>query len=148
MALPNTNIVTSKFAVKERWLKLYRTVYNKFLKIDFAHKQDYLQDLTQLNARITELETKITTELTKLQVGLIAHAHTTTAPGNPTSPPLGPPYTSGFSPTKPVVHKETFLEQRDAALQATGPAQAPLGDGSSPEAQQANIQIKQNIGPT
>jgi len=90
-----------------------------------------------MNGRITELELKITTELTKLQVGLLAHVHTTTAPGNATTPPMGPPYTSGFAPTKLVEHKDTFLEQKGSQLLAEGPAAAPLGDGISIEAQKA-----------
>jgi len=143
------NIAGSKITIAQRWQKLYRTIYHTFLKSDFTHKDDYAQDLAQLNARVTELETKITTELTKIQIGLSTHIHTAPqAPAGalPTTPPPAPPYTSGFSPTKPVIHKDTFLEQKDALLQATGPALAPLGDGISPEAQIASLQSKQDIG--
>jgi len=147
--LPNSNIVVSKFAVSERWLKLYRTVFHQFLKFDFTHKQDYLDDIAQLNARISELELRLGAELSKIQSGVTAHVHPAPQSSSGTIPTLvsvKPAYISGFSSTSPIVHKETFLEQRDAALQATGPAQAPLGDGSSPEAVEANITSRDTVG--
>ena len=143
---PSPNIVASKVAMSQRWLKLYRTIFNLFLKRDFIHKKDYLEDIINLNARIAELETKITTELVKLQAGLAVHAHTTTAPGNPTSPPLGPPYTSGFSLTKPLVHKDLNMDAQNAVQLATGPSMAPLGDGIGVEAQIATVTAVTDIG--
>jgi len=142
----SANIVTSKIATAQRWMKLYRNIYHMFLKRDFAHKLDYLQDLMQINQRITELETKISTELAKIQAGIAAHTHISGGPGSPTSPPTSPPYTSGFSPTKPIVHQDTNSEQWDGLQQATGPSLAPLGDGISIEAQLATTTAQSDVG--
>jgi len=157
MALPNANIATNKVSAATRWLKLYRTLFHRFLKIDFIHKADYLRELQQLNARITQLETALNTTQTQLMtaISLATTAHTHVAPQAPAGAiPTGPGIVT-TPPTPPVpsatalvVHADTILEQKDAALQATGPAIAPLGDGLSPESVAANVQIKQDIGLT
>lgn len=157
MALPNTNLATSKVSTATRWLKLYRTLFHKFLKFDFIHKIDYIREFQQLNLRITQLETSLNATQTQLMAAIslatVAHTHVApqapagalpTGPGIVTTPPI-PPVPSA---TVPVPHMDTALEQKDAALQATGPAIAPLGDGASPEAIAANIQVKSDIGLT
>jgi len=149
VALPNRNIITNKLAVQERWIKLYRKIHNLFLKDEFIHKADYLKTVAELNARIAELEGKITSELLLIQLGLNTHFHIAPqAPAGslPTAPPVPPPYTSGFSPTKPVIHKTTTMDLTDNSLKSLGPATAPLGDGSSIEAQKANITATSDIG--
>lgn len=135
MAGELVNVATSKIAPKERYLKMYREIHNLYLRTDFTNLQDFNQAMTELNARFTELETKITTELATLQIGLATHTHPVTTVGGPTNqagiaaPPTAPPYRSAFSVTKPVIAKTTFAEQNNTILQATGPAISPLGNG-------------------
>ena len=126
---------TSQLAPKERYLKLYREIHNLYLKQDFTNLQDFNQAMTELNARFTELEAKIISELTVLQAGLATHTHPVTTAGGPTNqagiaaPPVAPPYSSAFAVTKAVVAQTTFAEQNNSILQATGPAISPLGTG-------------------
>lgn len=112
---------------------------------------DYLKTIAALNARITELETKITAE----QVKLVSHAHQYIAPLIPApGPPVPtlpagaslPGYTAGSVVTVPVVHETTAMQAFDNLLQATGPAIAPLGSGITPEAQKATIQARSDTG--
>lgn len=130
--MTSPDIVTSQLAPKERYLKMYREIHNQFLKFDFANLQDFNQAFVEMNARIAELEAKITAELTKIQTDLKVHQHAW-AGGNGGGPVGGTTlsstssYASSFSPTKPVTPKTTFVEQRDGILQATGPAIAPVG---------------------
>lgn len=147
MASPQ--IISSRFATQERWLKLYRKIHNLFMKDEFIHVVDYNQMVTEMNARITLLETALQVELAKIQVGLAAHIHNAPqAPGGilPTTPPAAPPYTTGYSPTKPVVPVTVAMKAFDAALQATGPAMAPIPATISADDAQAAIQARTDIG--
>lgn len=124
------DVGTSQVAPVERYLKLYREIHNLYLRRDFVNLQDFNTAMTAINTRFTELESKIIAELAAIQIGLATHIHVAPqAPAGalPTAPPAVPPYTSAFSVTQPVVAKTTFVEQNNSALQATGPAIAPLG---------------------
>jgi len=151
MAFPSPNIVTNQVSTKERWLKLYRKIHNMFLKDEFIHIVDYNKMVTEMNARFAELETKLTAELTKVQVGLATHIHNAPqAPAGtlPTTPPILPlpPYQMAYAPTKPIVPVTTAMQQTDLALQATGPGVAPLGDGLSVTAELASTTAISDIG--
>jgi hypothetical protein len=143
-----SNIVTSQFTKSERWLKLYRIIHHLFLKEEFIHTVDYNLMVTQMNARITELEVKLLTELTSRDLRFATHFHI--APQAPvgTLPTLPPTilYKNTLAPTKPVVPVTTAMQAADAALMATGPAQAPLADGISPDELRANSTIIADIG--
>ena len=130
MGLRSADIGTSKIAPKQRHIQLYKDLHNMFLRTDFVNLQDFNVFVQEMNARFTELETKITKELTTLQAGLASHTHIAPqAPAGaiPTAPPTTPPYTSAFAATKPVTGKLANVNSRDSALQALGPAVAPLG---------------------
>ena len=147
MAL-NSNFATSKVAPQERWLKLYRKIHNLFLKDEFIHTVDYNQMVTEMNARITELETKLVTELAARDAAYATHFHL--APQAPTGqlPTLPPtvPYVHSLTPTKPVVPVVTAMTQTDAAYQAMGPAFAPIGDGLGVEATLATTTSQSEVG--
>lgn len=145
MALPS-NYSKSQITKDQRWDKLYRTIHHLFLKDEFIHIADYNQMVTEMNTRITELETKLTKELTAIASGLSLHVHSSTAPGQPTSPPIAPAYAPGFVPTKPVVPVTTAMDAADAKYLAFGPAVAPLSEGISAQEIAANTSIILDIG--
>lgn len=147
MALPS-NFSTSQITKSERWLKLYRTIHHLFLKDEFIHIADYNKMVTEMNTRITELEAKLTKELTAIALGLSLHVHSSTAPGQPTSPPIAPvpAYAPGFAPTKPVIPVTTAMQTTDSTLMAIGPAVAPLSEGISAQEIAANTAIITDIG--
>jgi hypothetical protein len=145
------NIGTSQITIAQRWQKLYRTIFNKFLKKDFVHIKDFKLFEQQLNAKLASIETTITASITatnaNISLSILGHNHI----GNlaaPTGPgiPLAPVPAVPTPPTPAVNIRDTFAQQQDAIQQATGPALAPLGDGISPEAQKASITITKNIG--
>lgn len=145
----NSNFVTSKIAPQERWLKLYRKIHNLFLKQEFIHTADYNQMVSEMNARITQLEAGLQAELTKINVGLATHIHIAPqAPTGslPTSPPPVTPYIAAYAPTKPVVPVTTAMAAADSALQAMGPAFAPIGDGLGIEATTATTTSQSEVG--
>lgn len=143
------DFVTNKLVRKSRWFDLYRKIYNFFLKRDFIHKLDYLIDIQELNARIKTLETKIN----QMDQAIAAHTHLYIAPAIPastvpTAPAIAgaPPYIAQTLVMQPVVHKDTNLNNQDAAQMGLPAATAPVGDGVSPESQLASIQARQDIG--
>ena len=155
MTLPNANYVTSQVAPQERWLKLYRKIHNLYLKDEFIHKQDYLLALKQLNTRIAAIEASMNSAVATLQANIAAsisgHTHPSpqapagllvTGPGTLLLSLPAPP----ASATPTVEHLTTFMDQTDLALQATGPAQAPLGDGTSVAALQATSTATSQVG--
>ena len=155
VTLPNANFVTSKIAPQERWLKLYRKIHNLYLKDEFIHKQDYLLTLNQLNARITAVETAMNAGFVALkastETAILTHIHTVpqapagALPSGPGTPLASLP--AAVPSAAPVVqHMTTFMDQTDLALQATGPAQAPLGDGASVTALQATRTAVSQVG--
>lgn len=148
MGLLDTNIFSSQFTKAERWLKLYRTIHHLYLKEEFIHRGDYNKMVSEMNARITELEAKISAELTKINLGLTLHTHVTNTPGQLTSPPAAPipVYLPGLTPTKPVVPVTTAMESADSLLMSTGPAKAPLASGITSQELNANTTIVSDIG--
>ena len=163
MALPSTNIFTNKFSIKERFLKLYRKLYNSFIKDDIVHKLDYKRELIELNARISLLEVTLNATLgmaNSNQIALYVHTHpvNTAVQVNPvtgTGTGAGVAHNATTSSslsaiptlaTKPVIHDDFFSKARNAALLSTGPAIAPLADSVSPEGIKANIQVRKDIG--
>jgi len=180
VALPSVNIVTNKFAVKERWLKLYRKIFHIFMQFDIVHVIDFRLMLTQINARMAAIEanmaagdaavaasgqaavssltTNVQAQLSTLSAQLLAHTHGYVSPGGPavTEPPAGLTGLSSFSVPKitppaavttgSVQYTDAALKTRDSSLLATGPATAPLAEGLSAEEQQANVQIRTDIG--
>lgn len=151
------NIGTNKVSIAERWRKLYRTIFNMFLKKDFVHIKDFKLFEQQMNARFATLEANMTAAIAatnaNISIAQLNHTHPSpqapagvlvTGPGTPVGPIPPVP-----TPTTPAINiKDTFAQQQDAIQQATGPAIAPLGDGISPEAQKASITITQDIGLT
>lgn len=149
------NLVNNQLSIAQRWLKLYRTIFNAFLKIDFVHIRDFKLFESQMNARIATLEANLAAAVatTNINISTSILGHTHLAPQAPAGAlPTGPglpvaPLTPVPVPTTPAVNiKDTFAQQQDAIQQATGPALAPLGDGLSPEAQTANITVLSDIG--
>jgi hypothetical protein len=126
------DIATNEVATATRWQKLYRTIFNLFLKRDFVHKQDYLTDIAALNANIKLLETAINT-----------HVHP--SPQAPAGTLVTLPQVSPIV-IPPVQHVDAVLEQQNATQLATGPSVAPLGQGISPEVQKARIEVREDIG--
>lgn len=148
------NIATNKLSIAQRWQKLYRTIYNAFLKRDFVHIKDFKLFEQQLNTRLATMEANTTAQILATNVNIelrtLAHTHTSTVPGNPTGPglPAGP-LPKVPAPTTPALAiKDGFAQQQDALQQATGPAVAPLGDGMTSEAQLASTTITQDVGAT
>lgn len=165
MSLLSTNFITNELSVKERWWKLYRKVFHKFLKEDFTHQKDIKLMLKQLNTRLQTIEANMaagdaavmaamTTTTTAIQAALAGHTHVVPqAPAGATTsaPPAGlpplPPSPPAPGPTTPeITYMDQNLLARDAQLQGLGPATSPLGDGNSPEALKATITAKSNIG--
>ena len=149
MSLPSANIIKSQVTKSERWLKLYRTIHHLFLKDEFVHVTDYTKMVAEMNARIAAVEAKSTAELAKVAAGLASHFHLVPqAPSGtlPSAPPAAPPFVATPQPSKPVVIDKTAMEAYDAALMATGPAQAPLADGIAPDQTLANTTIVADIG--
>jgi hypothetical protein len=147
MASPQ--IVTSRTATQERWLKLYRKIHNLFMKDELIHVDDYKKMIEDLNRRISELEQTVQKELTSIQAGLSSHIHIAPqAPGGalPTQPPSAPPYTSAFKPTKPIVPVNAAMQKYDALLQKTGPATAPIPAAASADDARTAAQLRADIG--
>jgi len=149
--LPLSNI-QSRSSINERWLKMYRKIHNLFLRNDYVHVDDYKLMLSQLNTRISELESKlnanITTTNANINKAVLGHTHICSAPTSSSGPgvstaPASPPPASA---TKPVEYSQTNLEARDRSLQATGPGVAPLMNGTSAEEAAASAQSVQDIG--
>lgn len=143
------NLITSQVTKSERWTKLYRMIHHLFLKDEFIHIEDYNKMVNEMNARITALETSLQAELKKIQLGLSTHFHIAPqAPSGaiPTQPPSKPPYTSAYKATKAVVPVTVAMQKTDMSLMATGPATAPLADGTSPDQSLANSTIAADIG--
>jgi len=147
MASPQ--IISSRSATQERWLKLYRKIHNLFMKDEFIHVEDYRKMITDLNKRISELEQTVQKELTSIQAGLSSHFHIAPqAPAGaiPTQPPAAPPYTSTFKPTQPIVTVNAAMQKYDALLQKTGPATAPIPAATSADDAKAAAQLRADIG--
>lgn len=142
-----SNIVTSQFTKSERWLKLYRIIHHLFLKEEFIHTADYQVMVTQMNARITTLEAMLNVELAKVATALVAHTHAYVNVAAPAiTGPAVPSYIPALQPTPIVVPTTAGMQAMDATLMATGPAQAPLADGISPDELRANSTIIADIG--
>lgn len=149
------NILGSKLTISERWIKLYRLLFNKFLKKDFVELEDYKMMLTQLNARITQLEAAMNSSVaatnSNIQAAITMHTHPSpqapagmlqTLPGQMTGSIPQPP--NSKVPETQFVN--TNMMTKSAQYLALGPALAPLGDGISPEAAQATSQAISDIG--
>ena len=149
------NILGSKLTISERWIKLYRLLFNKFLKKDFVELEDYKMMFTQLNGRITQLEAAMNNSImatnNNIQSAIAMHTHMAPqAPAGVIQTMAGQmmgsipqPPNSKIAETKFV---ETNMKIKSDAYRATGPALAPLGDGISPEAAQATSQSTSDIG--
>jgi hypothetical protein len=148
MSLPSANIIKSQITKSERWLKLYRTIHHLFLKDEFVHVTDYTKMVAEMNARITAVEAKATTEIAGLAAGLTTHFHMVpqAITGTLPSAPAAPVFTATPQPSKPVVIDKTAMGAYDAALMSTGPAQAPLADGIAPDQLLANTTVISDIG--
>lgn len=156
------DIVANELATSTRFQKLYRTIFNKFLKGDFVHIKDFKEFETKLNARLTTIEANIkagdvavTGALTAAVSAIdikVALPHTSTVPGNPTVPnpaaliptPPAPPAPGPTTPDLAIL--DTSAQAQDARQQALGPSAAPLGQGTSPEVIAARIDVKSDIG--
>jgi len=111
--LPSVNIVTNKFSVKERWLKLYRKIHNLFLKDEFVHVVDYKTMLEQLNLRMSLIEANMvagdaavtaatTAAIGTLSAGIAAQTAALEA-GSATHIHNAPQAPAGILPTTPAV---------------------------------------------
>ena len=149
------NLPGSVLTIQERWIKLYRTIFHRWLREDFVNRTDYLKTIDLLNKRIDMLETtvnqNIQTTNASIQSAIVGHTHMVpqapagTLPsmnGIIASPIVAPPPSKGT----PVQHLDTALIKRDLELVSIGPAMAPLGDGISSEAAQGTAQAVSDIG--
>ena len=165
MSLPNANFITNKLAVKERWLKLYRTVYNKFLKRDIVHVNDFKLMLKNINTRLATIEANVaagdaacmgalSSSTAAITTAIAVHFHVApqapagslpTGPAIP--PPVAPPVPPAPAPTTPPTeYVDIALQNKGAALLGMGPATAPLGDGAALEAQKATLTALSDVG--
>ena len=149
------NILGSKLTISERWIKLYRLLFNKFLKKDFVELEDYKMMLTQLNARITQLETTINSNIAatnqSIQTAITGHTHMAPqAPAGIVQTAAGQMMMSIPKPPNSKVPETQFVNtnmmRKSAQYLAMGPALAPLGDGISSEAAQGTAQAVSDIG--
>lgn len=142
------NVLASQVTKSERWTKLYRVIHHLFLKDEIVHVDDYKKMLSELNKRIDQLNKKLDANLTNLKVQFDTHNHIAPqAPSGaiPTQPPLVK-LTVDKTPIAPVVYVDAALKAQDAKQMATGPAKAPLANGSSPDQILANSTIASDIG--
>jgi hypothetical protein len=149
------NILGSKLTISERWIKLYRLLFNKFLKKDFVELEDYKMMFNQLNARITQLETamnnSIMTTNNNIQSAIAMHTHMAPqAPAGVIQTMAGqmmgsiPQPPSSKIPEAPFV--STNMINKSIDYLSIGPALAPLGDGLSLEATKSTSQSISDIG--
>jgi hypothetical protein len=151
------DIASNEIATATRWQKLYRTIFNSFLKVDFVHIKDFKKFETDLNTRLTQIEANFNKEVVVLKAdvtsSILGHLHINpqapagslpSGPGIPTKPPT--PSVPSATPLLAVV--DTFAQAQDAKQQALGPSAAPLGQGTSPEVIAARIDVKSDIGLT
>ncbi len=137
-ALTAANMVGSKITVAERWLKLYRKIHFLFLRNDFTNRKDFEFTINQINLRMDTMEANILSMLSQQQAQITAltlhggtHFHIAPqAPAGtlPTTPAIVPPIVgpAAFLKSPPALTTTTFVEQRDAILQATGEPVVPL----------------------
>jgi len=59
LAAAASNAVTGEVVENQRWMKLYRKIYNLFLFKDMTHKTDFENTISTLNKRIEQLETNL-----------------------------------------------------------------------------------------
>lgn len=148
LAAPSANIATSKLAMSERWLKLYRKIHNLFIKDELVHVGDLQVMLQDINAKIAMLNTKLDANLTNLKAQLDSHTHIAPqAPTGtlPTTPPVVPTIVD-LTPITPTPYTNAIMVQTDEMYRLMPTAIAPMADGASVESVAASSEAISNIG--
>lgn len=159
MGLPNVDVLSNKLSVKERWLKLYRKVFNLFLQFDLVHVVDFRLMLEQLNIRMAAIEanmiagdaqvaanatvaintlaTGVQTQMSTIYAQMASHTHSYVSPGGPalTLPATGVPSVSTFQP--PIVPAPPTIttgkvQYTDVALKARNTSLLATGKAIAP----------------
>ena len=130
LAIAATNITVSQINENQRWMKLYRKIYNLFLSRDMTHKNDFNTTISQLDNRLKILETNIAKAFTQINTNLNAlitsynlHTHALA------SPPavLAKPSVMSFQPTGlKTVTFDVGNQTRNAEVLAWGEPLAPI----------------------
>jgi hypothetical protein len=170
VALPSVNILTNKFAVKERWLKLYRKIFHIFMQFDIVHVIDFRLILTQLNARMAAIEANmaagdaavaasaqaavagltgsVQTQLATLSAQMLAHTHPYVSPAGPavTDIPAGLAGLSSFSVPKitpPAAVTTGSVQYTDSALKSRNSSLLATGPATAPLAEGFSVEEQQ-----
>jgi hypothetical protein len=147
----DSNLITSRVSINERFLQLYRKLYPQFIFADTVHKTDYINELALMNERVTQVQVKLNQIIQQLNVyagQMATHMHGNGNQGSPTTPPMYPTQLT-LTPvvTNIVLHKEVASLERIADLAKWGPAQAPIAAGTSAEEIRANLEQAARQGP-
>ena len=148
MASPQ--IVSSKLAVQERWLKLYRRIHNLFIKDELVHIDDFKTEIDNIHKRIDQLNAKLDSNLSNIAATHNAHTHQW-AGGNAGGPVGGvtTPSPTPFTPDPTAIVRVPFVDKNmkayERALQSTGPAMAPIAAVASTDDARAAAQARSDI---
>lgn len=159
MSIVNPNMVTSKKAKSERYLKIYRKLHNYFFIDDFVNVKDYQRMVKEFNTQIKTMEASLNTAIATNQASITAlstwansHFHGNGNNGSPTTPvaggsgpgPAASPVTA--STYVDVVYADPELRIRDTALFTTGPGSGPMSTSLSPQAAASNVESELDLG--